>query len=139
MQNHYLLFTTVGELNFRDVVNECQAQGWVPILILRPIQAGGDVLIPGFPTREIAMRFAQRHLPKNHLHGVTILPEPETAIVQREWIDKRGWKFEPMPYARRMNQTHTIDVEVLELTQKPDIYKLAVKPNQQSKIISYAK
>ena len=139
MHDHYFIFTTFGEMDLRAVLSECQEQGWVPLLILRPIDPASPVLVPGFHTREAANRFAARHLVKNHMFGVAILPPAETTKIQTTWLDARGWKFESLPYPRLMKQTHTVDVEVLELDAKLDVYRAAVKPGAQRKIISYAK
>jgi hypothetical protein len=73
------------------------------------------------------------------MFGVAILPPAETTKIQTTWLDARGWKFESLPYPRLMKQTHTVDVEVLELDAKLDVYRAAVKPGAQRKIISYAK
>lgn len=139
MNGQYLLFTTVGELKFEEVVAECQEEGWVPVLIVRPPIGGGPPLIPVFPTREVALRFAQRNLPKGHLHGVTTLPDADMHVIRDDWIAKRGWRFEFLSYARRMPKDYTVDVEVLELTSKPDIYRLDSDTNPTPKIIFLAK
>lgn len=138
MDGNFFVFTTLGEMDLKAVLAECQADGWAPILVVRPNDPQGQVLIPCFTTREIAMKFAMRNLPKGQLFGTTILTPADVVKLRQEWVAGRKWKIEIMDHPRKMAAHGKLDVEVFELTDKPDVFKVQDRRCQQTKILSYA-
>jgi hypothetical protein len=121
---NYFVFTTFGEMTVQDLINECHQQSWAPLLIARPKEAGQPTLVPCFPTRALAAKFVERNMSKKQLHGSVTLDVENLAKLHSEWIEARGWKIEYLDHPRRLTNTHQFDVEVLELSAKPDINAL---------------
>lgn len=137
LAGHYFVFTGLGELRFKEIIAECQKQNWVPLLILRPKDATQPVIVPGFTTRDAALRFAKRNLPAGNLFGFVEFPPADLARLFSEWRDGRQWRFESWPYPKVITQTHTPDVEVFELLSAPDVFRAGSK-TQTRKLLSPA-
>jgi hypothetical protein len=137
LAGHYFVFTGLNELRFKEVIAECQKQNWVPLLILRPKDPAQPILVPGFPARDAALRFAKRNLPPGNLFGVVEFPPDELARLLAEWRDGRQWRFESWPYPKVITQTHTPDVDVFELRDAPDVFRAGTK-TQARKLLSPA-
>lgn len=138
MTDNFFVFTTLGEMDLQAVIAECQAEGWVPILVVRPHDPQGQVFIPCFPTRDIAMKFGFRNLPKGQLFGTTTLTPVDLVKLRQEWVAGRKWKIEAMDHPRKMAAHGKLDVEVFELTDKPDVFKVQGRQCQNTKILSAA-
>lgn len=120
MQELWFIFCTLGEMNMKDILAECQREGWAPILHVK--FNDGKVIIPCFQTQPVAIKFAKRNLPKNHLFGCAKFLEDDLEKVRKNWVEDRGWSLELMNHPRLIRDLGTIDVEVHEYAQKPDIY-----------------
>lgn len=134
----FFMFSTLGEMGVKDVISECQAQGWMPLLVFRPKATTQPTLIPCFKTREQAIQFGKRNLPKTHLFGTAILTDEDKAKLAAEWVEKRNWRFLLLDHPRLLKNLGTFDVEVYEPTHKPDVYGLAGKNCQHTKALSYS-
>lgn len=117
--NFWFVFATLGEMNVRDIFQECQKQGWVPILILRKEK---EVIVPYFNLQDIAIKFAKRNLFKNQVFGTTILTDKDVEKLKKEWIDEKGFRLEKFDHPRLLKNLGTFDVEVFEFFNKPDVY-----------------
>ncbi len=130
---NYFIFTTFGELTVQDLVNECHQQSWAPLLIARPKEPGQPTLVPCFATRVTAAKFVERNMAKKQLHGSVTLDAENLAKLHAEWVAGRGWKIEYLDHPRRVTGTHQLDVEVFELSTKPDINALRNEHGTSSK------
>jgi hypothetical protein len=96
------------------------------------------VLIPCFNTRENAIKFGKRNLPKSQLFGTAVFPEADVQRLTQQWVTEKGWKFAPMDHPRLINNIGRLDVEVYEPEEKPDVFGLWGKHCKRSGIISYS-
>lgn len=135
----FFMFSTLGEMGVKDVIAECHTQGWMPLLVFRPHDKNQPTLIPALKTREHAMQFGRRNLPKDQLFGAAILTPDDVANIQKAWVLERGWQIEVMDHPRLLKDLGTFDVEVYEPPQKPDVYGLAGKHGQRSKTLACSK
>lgn len=133
MEDVWFVFCTMGELNLKDILAECQSQGWVPVLIVRTKE---NVLIPCFPNQELAIKFAKRNLPKTQLWGTTLLTAEDMIVIKKDWVEKRGWKIEHLDHPRLMKNLGSLDVEVYEFQDKPDVYGVWGNRCQHSKLLA---
>lgn len=120
----YFVFATLGEMTVKDIIGECHAQGWVPVLVARAKEPAAPTLVPSFATKEQALKFGQRNLGKTHVFGVLTLTAEERARLEADWVAQRGWKIEYLDHPRLLKNTHQLDVEVFELLEKPDVFAL---------------
>lgn len=131
----WFVFSTMGEMNLKDILNECQNQSWVPLLIVRTNE---EVLIPYFYSQENAIKFAKRNLPKNQIFGTTILTENDIEILKENWVNKKGWKLQGLNHPRLMKDLGKFDVEVFEFSEKPDVYGTYGSKCQENKLLTNA-
>lgn len=120
MQDLWFVFSTFGDMNIKEVVNECQNQSWVPLLILN--SHDGSVIVPCFNTQPLAIQFAKRNLPKHHIFGTAKLPHEDVVKLKADWIEGRGWKLENLTHPRKMTNLGSFGVEVHQYIHKPDVY-----------------
>lgn len=130
IEDGWLVFATLGEMSLKNVVDECQKDSWVPILVFRE---GDKTVIPVLDTQEKAIRFAQRNLAKNQLFGTVILTEDDSNKIRQEFSSK-GFVFESLDHPKRMRGR--ADVEIYEFFGNPDIY--GVGKGMSMSAISYS-
>jgi hypothetical protein len=120
MEELWFIFCTLGEMNMKEILAECQKQGWAPLMIVK--QNNGSVMIPCFQCQETAIKFARRNLPKNQLFGSAKFPSEDIAKLRKNWVEDRGWILEIMNHPRLVRDLGEITVEVHEYVERPDIY-----------------
>lgn len=125
----WLIFASLGEMNTKNVVEECQKEGWVPVLVFRD---GEETIVPILDTQEKAIRFAQRNLPKNQLFGTVILTDADASKIKEEFASKK-LKIEFLNHPRKMRGSP--NVEIYEFFEKPDVY--GIKEDMTTKAISF--
>lgn len=130
LEDGWLVFATLGEMNLKNILDECQKGSWVPILVFRDEE---KTLVPVLDTQEKAIRFAQRNLAKNQLFGTVILTEEDSKKIRQEFSSK-GLIFEFLDHPRRMRGR--ADVEIYEFFGSPDIYGVGKGMSMSS--ISYS-
>lgn len=131
--NYWFVFATLGEMNVKDVLQECQKQGWVPILVLRTEK---ETIVPFFDFQEVAIKFAKRNLPKNQIFGTTILTDNDMVKLNSEWIEEKKFKLEKFGHPRLIKNLGVFDVEVFEFKNKPDVYGVWGSSCKNSKILA---
>lgn len=120
-------------MNLKDILAECQSQGWVPVLLLRTNE---KTLIPCFNSQEKAIKFAKRNLPKDQIFGTTCFTEEDIQKIEKEWIAGKGWALEKLDHPRLMKNLGEFDVEVFEFFEKPEVYGVWGNKCQTTKLIS---
>ena len=113
----YCIACTHGEMSCRDVLVECTAGKWVPILVMRPDD--GPPVVPCFQSIDVARNFARRNLPKNWLCGVVNL-----RLGDAEWIEGKGWEVVVYGFPRKLKDVVPFDIEVLEYDEEPAVIAL---------------
>lgn len=124
LESGWVLFTTLGEMSTRDIVNECHVDSWAPVLVVRD---GDKTCVPVLNTHQHAIRFAQRNLPKNQLFGTLLLTAEDAIKLEKEFTAK-GFTFVFLDHPKKM--AGTPDVEIYEFAGKPDV--LGVKKDMTS-------
>lgn len=118
LENGWIVFATLGEMNTSDVVNECRSGSWAPVLIFRD---GQTTHVPVLNTQAHAVRFAQRNLPKDQLFGMLVLTAEDVVKLEKEFNEK-GFTFVFLDHPKKM--TGKPDVEIYEFAGKPDVHGL---------------
>jgi hypothetical protein len=108
-----------GEMVLKEILEECQKEGWVPLLVIR---TKDRTSIPSFKVQDEAVKFAKRNIAKGELWGTTQLTLPDVEKIQKEWIDGKKWHFEQMEFPKFIGNNGTIDVECYSFIEKPDVY-----------------
>jgi hypothetical protein len=134
MNDLWFVFSTMGEMTMKEILAECQSNGWIPILHFR--SKDGKVTVPCFRDQETAMKFARRNLPKKQIFGSTNLPEDDMNKLKREWIEGKGWNLELMNFPKSIKDRSEINVEIFEYSEKPDVYAVWGKQAKNEKPIS---
>lgn len=129
MEETWFVFTTLGDMNLSEVINECQQKGWAPILYLE--QHDGQIIVPCFKNSENAITFCRRNLPKNHLFGSTALSAKDVEIINKDWVEGLGYKLQLMDFPRRIKDLEKFNVEIYHFFEKPDIYAVEGKQTYQ--------
>lgn len=127
MTDVHFIFATFGELTVKNMIDECHAQSWVPVLIARPKDPKEQTLVPCFKTREHAMQFGARNISTQHLFGTLHLTQTDQARIKTDWVEKRKWRIELFDHPRLIKKWYQFDVEVLETETAPDIRALRTK------------
>jgi|688.fasta_scaffold53408_9 hypothetical protein len=116
----WFVFCTFGELTMKEIVSECQKDAWAPILHLACHD--GRVIIPCFLSQPIAIRFAQRNLPKNQIFGCAKLPQVEVNKLKENWVKGKGWLLEVISYPKILKNQGRFHVDVHQYMSPPDIF-----------------
>ena len=124
LESGWVLFTTLGEMSTRDIVNECFADSWAPVLVIRD---NGKTCVPVLKTHPHAIRFGQRNLPKDQLFGTLILTTEDAVKLEKEFTAK-GFTFVLLDHPKKMSGTP--DVEIYEFAGKPAV--LGIKKDMTS-------
>lgn len=118
MNNVHLIVCTQGEMNIREVWQECRPDNWLPLLVMR---MNGDILLPTFDTAEMAYKFAKRNLPPAWRKPfATIQPNLNDARL----IDEKGWKVAPITFPRYLVDVVDFDIEIVEFEDEERIFKV---------------
>lgn len=116
LEDGWLIFSTLGEINLHGVVEECQRGAWAPILVFRD---GDETIVPVLGTQEDAVRFAKRNLPKGQIFGTVILTPEDVKKIGDEFSSK-GLRIEFFDHPKKMRSR--ADVEIYEFVGRPDVY-----------------
>lgn len=129
----WFVFATLGEMNLKEILVECQDQGWAPILIFRK---DGKTFVPCFESQENAIKFARRNMPKDQLFGTTLLTDEDLGKLKIEWVEGKNWVLDRMSHPRLVKDVAKLDVEVFEYQSKPDVYGAWGSKCQNTRLIS---
>lgn len=110
-----MLFAIVCAQNHmtkQEVMKECQAEKWIPILVMRPDK--DNCVVPLFENCQIGHRFVERNLPKDWLYGVIPID------VQLDDLRKSvGWEVVVYSYPKKVQVE--FDVEILEFGSEVEV------------------
>lgn len=105
-----MLFAIVcgqNHMSKKDMMTECKAEKWVPILVMRPDE--NYCMVPLFQDHRMCYRFAKRNLPPDWICGV--IP------IEVEWLSDRGWEPLLYGYPHKVKDLTQFDVEILEFEE----------------------
>jgi hypothetical protein len=105
-------------MKLKDVFNECQQEGWVPLVVIRSEQT----VIPCFRVHDDAVKFAKRNLVKGELWGTTLLTVEDLQKIEKEWIGQKSWEIELMTFPKLVGDRGKVDIETYYFVSKPDVY-----------------
>jgi hypothetical protein len=110
------IICTDGQLDIKQIENECVKESWIPLLTARNIEEN-KIYIPIFNLAGIAYQFCKRNLPQSWYRGCVLLSDDDIAA-----IIKNGWEFMPLNHPRKLNEHPNFELgfEIHDFKTKPD-------------------
>lgn len=106
-------FTTLGDMNLREVFSECRTGKFVPLLIY---EFEGKMILPYFTSANVCKRFCERNLPKKWPSGAVYLTKDDMKILAEKEIQVKEFQW-----PRNIKDAVVWDVHVHEFVNTPEI------------------
>lgn len=119
MEPFIIVFSSAGELSDKDIVKECQQEGWTPISVIREADR---TVVPFFESKKVAAQFCTRNFGREICGIVELTPEDVSRIQQR-WVHEKGFVLEKFTYPNKVAKRGELDIEIHEFVEKPDVLK----------------
>lgn len=103
----YCIWSNHGEMKKRELIDECQQEKMLPILVMRTPNEGP--IVPVFRNTKTAKTFIKRNLPKNWVCGLVNLTMHEAQL-----MDEKGWKAICYSFPRVLKDVLQFDIEIFE-------------------------
>ena len=108
MFQYYVPLTTSNEMSVADVVRECHAEKWAPVIVMK---TENRIVVPVFSLHDVAMKFIFRNF------GKIVEPTSGTIGINEEHFDifiNKGWEVEIFNFPRKIT---TLEIEIVEIPE----------------------
>lgn len=115
--NQYDFFVAIytdGQLNLQELRQECQAQNWAPVLVLRTSEG---IVVPLFRDPKICLNFIKRNTPKGEMVGIMGMSEVDT----KRFTDK-GWKIDWHTYPKLYTNRQGFEITAEPIESDFELY-----------------
>jgi hypothetical protein len=107
------VFTTLGDMNLREVFNECHQGKFAPLLIY---EFEGQRILPFFVSADTCRKFCKRNLPKEWPSGQARLTQADLEVLAAE-----NFQVRQFDWPRKIKGLVTWDVHVHEFVDALEI------------------
>jgi len=106
-------FTTLGDMDLREVFNECRHGKFAPLLVY---EYEGARILPVFMSARVCKDFCRRNLPKKWPSGAVFFTQEDFEILAKQELQVKEFDW-----PRKIKGLVTWDVHVHEFVKTPDI------------------
>tara|TARA_Y100001934_G_C12066497_1_gene637958 strand:- start:213 stop:569 length:357 start_codon:yes stop_codon:yes gene_type:complete len=113
---YYGIIFNDGNLSMSDFKKECQEESWLPLTVIRQED---KTMVPIFRNPETAHKFMKRNFNvREVLTGLLALTEEDITNAK-----DKGWEILELKWPNKYKDRagHKIDVEIFEISSKPDV------------------